>query len=129
MYNSEWFQNLNKPFLNPPSGLFQPVWTILYILMIISLINFILVPSEYSKKTGYVFFVLQLVLNLIWSPVFFGMKNIALAFLVVVSLDISVVFLIREFYKVSKPSAYMLIPYLLWILFATYLNGAYFVLN
>lgn len=129
MYNSLWFQNLNKPFLNPPSWVFQPVWIVLYILMAVSLVLFVSTPSLYRKTSGYIFFAVQLILNLAWSPIFFAMQNIALAFLIIVALDIFVILLIRKFYSVSKLSAYLLIPYLIWIIFATYLNAAYWILN
>lgn len=129
MYNSEWFNNLNKPLLNPPSSVFTPAWIILYCLMALSLTFFIITKSEYNKTKGYVFFSLQLFLNLIWSPVFFLMQNIGFALFIIVLLDIFVILTVKEFFKVSKISAFLLFPYLLWILFATYLNGAYFYLN
>lgn len=124
-----WFNNLNKPLFNPPSSVFTPVWIVLYCLMALSLIFFIITKSEYNKTKGYVFFSLQLFLNLIWSPVFFLMQNIGFALFIIVLLDIFVILTVKEFFKVSKISSFLLFPYLLWILFATYLNGAYFYLN
>ena len=129
MYDSLWFDSLNKPFLNPPSWIFAPVWTILYLLIFASLVIYILKFTKQNKVRGYIYLVLQMCLNLAWSPVFFYFKNIGLALIIIILLDIFVVLMIREFYKVSKISGLLNIPYLLWILFATYLNISYFILN
>lgn len=129
MYNSIWFNSLTKPFLNPPSEVFAPVWVILYILIFISLLIYIIKPARTSKISGYIFFSIQLFFNIIWSPVFFFMQNIGFALFIVLLLDIFVFLTIRNFYKNSPISAFLLIPYFIWVLFATYLNGAYFVLN
>ena len=129
MYNSIWFNSLTKPFLNPPSEVFTPVWVILYILIFISLLIYIIKPARTSKISGYIFFSIQLFFNIIWSPVFFFMQNIGFALFIVLLLDIFVFLTIRNFYKNSPISAFLLIPYFIWVLFATYLNGAYFVLN
>lgn len=129
MYNSDWFNTLNKPLLNPPSNVFQPVWVVLYSMMAMSLLTFIFEKSEESKVRGYLYFGIQLFFNLIWSPIFFLLQNIGFAFLIIVLLDVFAILTLKEFYKVSTYSALLLIPYIVWILFATYLNGAYFYLN
>ena len=129
MYNSLWYQNLNKPFLNPPSWVFPPVWLVLYTSIVISLLIYIFTKSENNKTNGYIYFSAQMILNIIWSPAFFYSKNIALALVIVVLMVIFTILTIKEFYKVSKISSLILIPYLLWILFATYLNTAYLILN
>ena len=129
MYNSDWFDTLNKPLLNPPSALFQPVWVVLYSMMVLSIILFAFEKTDKSKMRGYLYFGIQLFFNLIWSPIFFLLQNIGFAFLIIVLLDIFAIMTVKEFYKVSKFSAMLLIPYIVWILFATYLNGAYFYLN
>lgn len=129
MYTSDWFNNLNKPFLNPPSEIFQPVWIILYTMMVFSLLVFVTKSTDKSKMYGYMYFGIQLFFNIIWSPIFFLIQNIGFAFLTIVLLDIFTILTVKEFYKVSKISALLLIPYTIWILFATYLNGAYFYLN
>ena len=128
MFNSFWHDSLTKPFLSPPNWVFAPVWLILYITIFVSLILYTLKPAE-GKTLGYIFFGVQLILNLLWSPAFFGMQNILLAFVIVLLLDIFVLLTILEFYSVSKVAGIILIPYLLWILFATYLNCAYLILN
>jgi tryptophan-rich sensory protein len=129
MYNSDWFDTLNKPLLNPPSEVFSPVWVVLYSIMALSVILFAFEKTNESKIKGYLYFSIQLFFNLIWSPVFFLLQNIGFAFLIIVLLDISAILTVKEFYKVSKLSALLLIPYIIWILFATYLSGAYFYLN
>jgi tryptophan-rich sensory protein len=112
----------------PPNWLFAPVWGILYAMIAAALIIYIN-KQGYGKKSGYIFFVIQLVLNFIWSPVFFGMQNMTLALVIVILMDIFVFLTFKKFYSVSKISGLLLIPYFLWILFATYLNAGYLFLN
>ena len=127
--NYTWYQTLNQPFLTPPALVFAPVWTILYITMLIALIFYAKSFKIESKTWGYTLFFLQFLVNFSWSPIFFGLQNIGLALAVVVLLDILVLWNIIIFYKNSKPAGIILIPYFLWILFATYLNFKFFVLN
>ena len=129
MYNSDWYNALNKPLFNLPSEVFSPVWVVLYSLMALSLILFFAEKNGHSKIKGSLYFGIQLFFNLIWSPIFFLLQNIGFAFFIIVLLDVFTILTVKEFYKVSKYSAYLLIPYVIWILFATYLNGAYFYLN
>ena len=129
MFNSVWYDTLNKPLLNPPAWIFSPVWIILYTTLLISLILYTTKTTYKNKLYGYILFVSQLVLNLAWSPIFFGMKNIGLALGVVILMDILTLLNIIYFCRVSKTSGLILIPYFLWILFATYLNAAFWVLN
>jgi len=128
MFNSAWFENLNAPFLSPTDWIFMPVWIILYILIFISLIFYIF-TKQANKQSGYVYFTIQMILNLLWTPAFFIMRNILLAFIIIILLDIFVYLNFKKFYNVSRISALLLIPYIMWILFATYLNGGYLVLN
>ena len=128
MFNSSWYLNLTKPSLSPPNWIFAPIWTFLYILIFSSLALYI--QSEFAeKKWGYIFFVTQTLLNILWTPVFFGMKNLLLGLIVIILLDIFVFLTILQFFKVSKIAGIILIPYFLWILFATYLNFGYLILN
>ena len=124
-----WYSALIQPPLKPPAWLFAPVWTILYITMGISLFLYAKKTTSKSKAWGYVLFFTQLIVNLSWSPAFFGIKNIGFALALIILLDILVLFNIIEFYKVSKSAARCLIPYFIWILFATYLNIGIFILN
>ena len=129
MYNSMWFNNLEKPLFNPPSEIFPPIWAFLYITIILSFLIFAATKSNYNKGKGFIFFTIQMILNFIWSPVFFSFQNINLALCIIILMLIFIIFTIVQFYKVSKISGIILIPYLLWVSFATYLNIAYAVLN
>lgn len=129
MYNSYWYSNLIKPAFTPPAAIFSPVWIFLYATLLVSLILFSVKPAYENKLSGYLCFVTQMLLNLIWSPVFFYFKNIGLAFIIIILLDIFVILTIKRFFTVSKTAAVILFPYLIWISFATYLNTGFFILN
>jgi len=119
-----WYPTLAKPFFTPPSWIFAPVWTTLYLLMGISLY---LVLGK--KKADLRWFWLQLVLNVLWSIVFFGLQSPALGFLVILALFISIAMTIKSFVKIDKRAAYLFYPYLAWVIFATLLNLALVILN
>ena len=129
MLNTIWYDNLTKPALNPPSWLFSPVWIILYGTILAALIIYTIKVSKKSKLRGYIYFIVQMILNLVWSPIFFYLHNIGLALIVILLMDFTILMNIIKFYKVSKLSGLILIPYFLWVLFATYLNISFFVLN
>lgn len=129
MFNSIWYSELVKPAFTPPAQIFVSAWTILYILMFISFLTYIFKPSVLNKKLGYMYFFIQLFLNLIWSPVFFYFKNIGLALLILILLDLFVILTIKHFYNILSISGMLLIPYFLWIIFATYLNIGFLILN
>ncbi|MDO8341365.1 MAG: TspO/MBR family protein [Candidatus Woesebacteria bacterium] len=118
-----WYITLNKPIFNPPNYIFGPVWTILYTLIGISLYKI------WIKKGSLKLFWVHLFLNTIWSPIFFGAKNLGVAFVVIILMWISLIFLIKNFYKIDKSASYLLIPYLLWISFASFLNFSILILN
>ena len=128
MFKSVWYYNLTKPPLAPPDWIFPPVWSILYFSMLVALLLYLFKLAQ-NKKSGYIYFIAQLILNLLWTPAFFYLQNIVLALIVIILLDIFVILTIKSFYRVSKISGLILMPYLLWILFATYLNIGYLVLN
>ena len=128
MFNSIWFNSLQKPYLTPDSSVFISAWAFLYTTIFTSLIIYSLTKGR-NKKFGYIYFVVQLVLNLLWSPAFFLLKSIISAFLIIIILDIFTILTVKEFYKTSRISAYLLFPYLIWIIFATYLNLGYLLLN
>lgn len=128
MYNSDWYNSLIKPFLSPPDRVFLPVWTVLYITILISFILYFINPNK-NKKTGYIFFFVQLVLNLSWSFVFFKFKSISGGLIIIFLLGVFIFLTIKKFYSVSKISGLILIPYFLWVLFAAYLNLGFLILN
>ena len=128
MFNSLWYKSLIKPTLAPPDWIFAPAWGILYLMILTSFFVFLISKHE-NKKFGYLYFFIQLFLNIIWTPIFFSLQNIGLAFLVILLLDIFVFFTIYEFLKISKLAGLLLVPCFLWIIYATYLNGGYLFLN
>ena len=115
---------INRPPLSPPSWLFPVVWTILYILMGISV-------AIYYIKTNKVpaIYIFQLLVNFIWPLIFFNLEAYFLSFIVLLLLIVLVIKMIKEFYNVSKLAGLLQIPYLIWLLFATYLNFAIYLLN
>ncbi len=119
---SGWYADLNKPFFNPPSWLFGPVWTLLYLLMGISLYLVWSQKNQAGKKLALTFFAIQLGLNSFWSIIFFGLHLPLVAFLEILVLLFFIVLTIIKFFPISKISAYLLIPYLLWVSFASILN-------
>jgi tryptophan-rich sensory protein len=127
---STWFNTLNKPFFTPPNWLFGPAWTILYILMGVA---FGLIWAEGLKtkksKIALKFFSLQLFLNFLWSIFFFGLKSPLLAFIDVILLWTFILLTILKFKAVSKTAAYLMIPYLAWVTFASILNLSIIILN
>ena len=129
MKNMEWYNTLNKPFLNPPTVVFLPVWTILYIMIFLSLIIFIRGGINKGKILPLIFFSIQMLLNFSWTRIFFGAQNIAYAFVVIILMWIFILLTVISFYKHSKLSAILLIPYFLWVTFAVYLNFEYLRLN
>ena len=118
------YNSLVKPPLSPPSIVFPIVWTILYVLMGIS---YYLLKNP-SKKEKIIYFI-QLGVNALWSVFFFIGKFYLFSFIWIVLLDVLVIFMIGIFYHNNKASAYLQIPYLIWILFATYLNLGIYILN
>ena len=119
-----WYAYLNKPFFNPPNWIFGPVWTTLYILMGIS------AYLVWKKRKGIPFwFWIQLVLNALWSILFFGLQSPILAFVGVIFLWLSIFLTITSFYRIHKTAAYLLVPYLLWVTFASLLNASIALLN
>jgi benzodiazapine receptor len=124
-----WYALLIKPSFNPPSWVFSPVWTTLYTLMGISLFLISKADKSRDKTQGIAFFCIQLVLNGLWPIVFFGLHQILLAFVVIILLLLFLIFSMWKFYRVSKPAAYILIPYLLWVSFASALNLSLYLLN
>lgn len=125
-----WYATLNKPFFSPPNWIFGPVWTILYFLMGISI--YLILQKGWKKKSvriATIFFVAQLVLNFIWSPIFFGLKSPLLGLITILAMWILIIITMKKFYPLSKLAFYLLIPYLAWVSFATILNASILFLN
>ena len=116
---NKWYENLKKSSLTPPSYVFGPVWASLYTLMSISLLVYI--NSKYTTR-GLILFGAQLVINLMWSGLFFGKRLICGSLLNVLIMNILVFLTYMEFRKSSAIAANLLLPYMVWILLAAYLN-------
>lgn len=123
-----FYQDLVKPNLSPPGWIFPVVWTILYILMGISAYLVYRSNSPY-KNSALKIYAIQLVVNGIWSILFFNYQLYLFSFIWLLFLLILIVLMIVSFSKVSKLAAYLQIPYLLWVMFAGYLNFSIFLLN
>jgi len=125
-----WYATIAKPGINPPSWIFGPVWTTLFFLMGIS--AFLVWRKGLERKDVRIalfIFGLQLVLNTIWSIIFFGMHNIGGALVEIVFLWLAIVWTIFAFHKISRASAYLLLPYILWVTFAGYLTYSLWMIN
>ena len=124
-----WYASLNQPSFNPPNWVFGPVWTMLYIILGFSLFLIWKLPSGKERNQAILIFMMQLLLNFGWSFFFFYFKMIGLALIDIVALWIMIIVMLVQFYKLKPVAAYINIPYLLWVTFATVLNVAYFFLN
>jgi tryptophan-rich sensory protein len=122
------YQTINKPALSPPGILFPIVWTILYILMGVSLYLAYKSNSPYRPAALLVFF-LQLIFNFIWSLIFFNGRMYTFAFIWLLALWLLIILMIAEFKKVKPIAAWLQIPYLLWVTFAAYLNLSIAIMN
>jgi tryptophan-rich sensory protein len=127
---SQWYPSLAKPFFNPPSWIFTPVWTILYIMMGISLFLIWRKPiSTPGRKKALYIFAVQLVLNAAWSPVFFGLRSIVGGMILITLLWLSIGLVIYIFDRISRKAALLLVPYFLWVSFASMVNFSLLILN
>jgi tryptophan-rich sensory protein len=124
-----WYASLNQPSFNPPNWVFGPVWTTLYIIMGISFYLIWKMEASKERNQAIMIFMVQLFLNFCWSFFFFYFKMIGLALIDIVALLSMIVLMLVQFYKIKPVVAYINIPYLLWVSFATALNAAYFFLN
>jgi len=124
-----WYKTLNKPFFTPPNWIFSPVWISLFILMGISLF-FVWRRADHPKfKIAFIFFFVQLILNILWSVVFFWLRSPLLGLADIVLLWIAILITIQNFLKISKFAGVLLTPYLLWVSFAILLNFSLWILN
>lgn len=124
-----WYQALHKPSFTPPNWIFGPVWISLFLLMGISLFYVWQRPDHPQFKKALIFFFVQLILNVLWSLAFFGLRSPLLGLIDIVLLWIAILFTIQNFFKVSRFAGVLLLPYLLWVSFATLLNFSLWMLN
>ncbi|WP_018108819.1 TspO/MBR family protein [Bacteroides propionicifaciens] len=123
-----WYPTLNKPILTPPNIIFPIAWSIIYLLMGAS-IGLVLNSSTPEKRKIGILFILQLLFNFSWSFSFFYLQNPLLGLINILILDILVLMYIIKTYKAFKVSSYLFLPYIIWIAFATYLNGYIWLAN
>ena len=125
-----WYAQLNKPFFNPPGWIFGPVWTLLYVLMGISLYLVWTKPGARKKHPYAVkFFFTQLGLNVLWSIIFFGLQNPLAALLEILLLQVAILITARSFQSISHRASLLLYPYIAWVFFAALLNLSIVILN
>ena len=124
-----WYASLQKPTFTPPSWVFSPVWIFLYVLMGVALYLIWQAGSGKEAKMALVLFVLQLILNMLWSVIFFGLKSPMWAFVEIIILGLAILLTILKSLKVSKEAGYLLLPYLIWVGFAAVLNYFLWTLN
>ena len=118
----DWYPTLNKPFFNPPSWVFAPAWTLLYIMMAVAAWRVWLAGP--SSKPALNLFFIQLVLNFLWSVFFFGLHSPALALIDIIAMWIMIALTMRAFFKIARPAGWLLVPYLAWVSFAAVLNAS-----
>lgn len=124
-----WFSGLVKPSLYPPPQAFGIVWTVLYVLMGLAMALVLSARGAWWRGRAAIAFLVQLAINLAWSPVFFAQHQITAALAVIVALDVAVLVTVWLFWKVRPVAAWLLLPYLAWILFATALNWQFLAAN
>jgi translocator protein len=130
-----WYADAEKPFWNPPNFVFGPVWTVLYTLMSVAAWLVWLRRDQPGARAALWTYVAQLVLNAIWTPVFFGAYPVLgpaalwIALAILVALDVAVLLTMLRFWRLSRAAAWLLVPYWAWVLFATTLNAGLAVLN
>ncbi|MCW1885107.1 tryptophan-rich sensory protein [Luteolibacter flavescens] len=125
-----WYVNLERPPGTPPNAVFGPVWSALYAMIGTSLaLIWHRAPAGPAKRGALVAFFIQLALNLAWTPVFFGAHQLAAALVVIVLMILAIVVTIVRFRPLDPLAAGLLVPYLLWVCYATYLNAGFMVLN
>jgi len=127
--NGEWFNTLVKPSFNPPSYLFGPVWTVLYILMGVSMFLIWNTPKTELRQKALAVFGVQLFFNFWWSILFFSFHRTLLSVVDILLMWFLIIYMITLFKKIKPVAAYLQIPYLFWVTFATLLNISIWYLN
>jgi tryptophan-rich sensory protein len=121
-FGNPWFDAVEKPGFMPPGWVFGAAWTTLYTLMGISVALVIAAPDSAWRRRGLIFFFVQLALNFLWSPVFFGAGAIDWSFLIIIAMAVALSMTISLFWRVNRVAAMLLLPYLAWLCLATALN-------
>ena len=127
--NNFWFAGLEKPAIYPPPATFGIVWTVLYLLMGVALAMVVTARGAPGRTLAMGVFVVQFLLNLVWSPVFFGMQLLVPGLYLLLAIDVAVLATVALFYRVRPLAALLLVPYLAWVLFAAVLNWQFVQAN
>lgn len=122
----EWYQSLAKPAFNPPNWVFAPVWSILYVMIGIAGARIFL---DHRRTAAMRLWLAQMILNFLWSPLFFGMQDISSALIVILALVIAVAGFVIASWQRDRLSALLFLPYLAWVAFATALNSTILLMN
>ena len=125
----EWYASLNKPSWNPPAWIFGPVWTLLYTMMAVAAWLVWRRGGFAVHRKPLACFLVQLALNAAWTPLFFGLHQPGWAFAEIVLLWLAIVATLAAFWRVHRPAAWLLVPYLAWVSFATFLNFTLWQMN
>lgn len=127
--NTGFYRDLERPAWAPPGAVFGPVWTVLYVLMGTAAWVVWRQPQDEPRRRALTLFWVQLALNALWTPLFFGLERVGLALIEIVVLLIAIAFTTAAFFRVSRPAGGLFLPYLAWVAFATALNAAIWILN
>ncbi len=127
-----WYNTLNHSVLTPAGWVFSFVWSVLYFLIGIALFLVMQQPNnngEYSKVNAYILFAINIIFNALWSFAFFGAGLPEVALIILTALIVTAVFMARAFFKISHAACWLIVPYIVWLMFAFYLNGMIIYLN
>jgi benzodiazapine receptor len=125
---STWYAGLVRPSWTPPNWLFGPVWSLLYIMMSVS-VWFVYLAKKRQKGLCYFLFSVQMIFNFLWTILFFRMESPLLGLIDILLLDVFLLFTILCFYRQSKPAAWLLVPYFCWVVYASTLNFGIYLIN
>ncbi|MCJ7995147.1 tryptophan-rich sensory protein [Rhizobium cremeum] len=121
-----WYQSLAKPFFNPPSWIFAPVWTVLYVMIAIAGARiWERAPASAAMQIWFA----QMILNFTWSPIFFGLQAPGLALIVIIVMFLAILGFMKQAEPIDRPARLLFVPYALWVAFATLLNASIFLMN
>lgn len=130
--HNAWYSSLNHSALTPDGWIFSVVWTILYFLIGLALF-FIMqkvnINDRYDKTNAYILFAINIIFNALWSFAFFGAELPEVALIILTALIVTAVFMARAFFRISTAAFWLTVPYILWLMFAFYLNGMIIYLN
>ena len=127
-----WYNTLNVSLLTPAGWVFSVVWSVLYFLLGLAL--FLVMKKnnskkQYNKTFAYIFFVINMIFNVLWTYSFFGAHLIETALVILIVLIVNAIFMARAFYRINQAAFWLVVPYILWLFFAFYLNGMILYLN